>query len=64
MRFVRSATSEETDSYQAIPSKQDQLPFAGNIPESARFQSGLKMYREGVVPRKSDAAVVPPEGRK
>jgi len=39
---IRSATGEVTDSYRAIPSKQDQSPFGANIPESARFQDGLK----------------------
>jgi len=40
---VRSASSEETDSHQAIPSKQDQSPFGGNTPGSA--QDGLEVYR-------------------
>jgi hypothetical protein len=53
-----TTTSEEDDTCQVIHSEQGQLSFGGDIPESVRFQDGLKMYREGLVPRKSDAAVV------
>jgi len=56
---IRSAISEETDSYQAIPCKQDQLPLGGNTPESTQSKMVSRCAERVLCRKKSDAAVVP-----